>query len=205
MKPRRPWSELKIPLHTELKTAIDSLNFPTMTPVQAATIPLLLTNKDVAAEAVTGSGKTLAFLIPVLQILKKRSLEEAWKKHEVGAVILSPTRELALQIRDVLQQLLGHVSGLRDLLLVGGNSVEEDVKNIKEKGGNVLICTPGRLEDLLTRKRDLNLPAALKSLVCKFLNKFLVTLFILWDDQINFYKGLISNTCHSTIKYKQLF
>lgn len=54
MKPRRPWNDLNIPLHPEIKTAIHSLNFPTMTPVQAATIPLLLTNKDVAAEAVTG-------------------------------------------------------------------------------------------------------------------------------------------------------
>lgn len=99
----------------------------------------------------------------------------------MGAVILSPTRELALQTRDVLQQLLRHVSGLRDLLLVGGNSVEEDVKNVKENGGNVLICTPGRLEDLLTRKRDLNLSAALKSLVCVFLKQFcFVLLFILY-------------------------
>lgn len=98
--------------------------------------------------------------------MKKRSNEESWKKHEVGAIILSPTRELALQISDVLQQLLKHVSGLKHLLFVGGNSVEEDVKNIKENGGNILICTPGRLEDLLTRKRDLNLAVAVKSLVC---------------------------------------
>lgn len=54
MKPRRSWNELNIPLDPEIKAAINSLNFPTMTPVQAATIPLLLSNKDVAAEAVTG-------------------------------------------------------------------------------------------------------------------------------------------------------
>lgn len=166
MKSRQKWNELNVILDTEIKTAIDSLNFPTMTPVQAATIPLLLSNKDVAAEAVTGSGKTLAFLLPVLQILKKRSREQAWKKHEVGAVILSPTRELALQISSVLQELLIHINGFNHLLLIGGNSVEEDVKKIKEIGGNILICTPGRLEDLLCRKKDLNLSAAVKNLVC---------------------------------------
>lgn len=96
----------------------------------------------------------------------------AWKKHEVGAIILSPTRELALQIRDVLQQLLMYISGLEHLLLVGGNSVDEDVRNITKNGGNILICTPGRLEDLLTRKRDLNLSIAVKSLVGKKSNFF---------------------------------
>lgn len=55
MKPRRTWDELNVIFHPEVRTAIDSLNYPTMTPVQAAAIPLLLTNKDVAAEAVTGN------------------------------------------------------------------------------------------------------------------------------------------------------
>lgn len=116
----------------------------------------------------------MAFLLPILQILKKRSIEQPWKKHEVGAVVLSPTRELALQTRDVLQQLLIHVSGLKHLLLVGGNSVDEDVKNVKDKGGNILICTPGRLEDLLSRKRDLNLPGSVKSLVSMILSSFII-------------------------------
>lgn len=56
-----------------------------------------------------GSGKTLAFLIPVLQILKERELEQKWKKHEIGAVVLSPTRDLAMQTNIVLEQLLKHV------------------------------------------------------------------------------------------------
>lgn len=56
-----------------------------------------------------GSGKTLAFLVPVLQILKERELEQKWKKHEIGAVILSPTRDLAIQTNIVLEQLLKHI------------------------------------------------------------------------------------------------
>lgn len=58
---------------------------------------------------VLGSGKTLAFLIPILEILKQRAFYEKWKKHEIGAVIVSPTRELALQTKDVLEQLLEYV------------------------------------------------------------------------------------------------
>lgn len=106
---RKKWDQLSISLSNEIKDAINSFNFETMTPVQAATIPLLLTKKDVAAEAVTGSGKTLAFLIPLLEILIERAKTEPWKKLEIGALVISPTRELALQTNDVLEQLLKHV------------------------------------------------------------------------------------------------
>lgn len=75
-----------------------------MTPVQASTIPLFLGHKDVVVEAVTGSGKTLAFLIPVIEKLLRN--EDPIKKHHVGAIIISPTRELATQIHQVLLSLL---------------------------------------------------------------------------------------------------
>ncbi|CAH0549129.1 unnamed protein product [Brassicogethes aeneus] len=156
------WGDLGVKLHKEIQDGIKSFNFPAMTPVQAATIPQLINKKDVAAEAVTGSGKTLAFLIPLLDILKKR--EQKLKKYEVGAVVISPTRELALQTKQVLSQLLKYVSDINHILFVGGNSVEEDIKNFKVNGGNIVICTPGRLEDLLTRKNDLNLTNSVKSL-----------------------------------------
>ncbi|XP_066153836.1 probable ATP-dependent RNA helicase DDX55 homolog isoform X1 [Euwallacea fornicatus] len=160
----KSWEALGEVLNKEVQDAIKSLNFPFMTPVQAAAIPQLLNKKDVAAEAVTGSGKTLAFLIPVLDILKKKELEEKWHKHQIGAIVISPTRELALQTKLVLDQLLESVTNLKEILFVGGNSVEEDVKNFKDIGGNIVICTPGRLEDLLTRRQDINLPTAVKNL-----------------------------------------
>ncbi|KAF2896552.1 hypothetical protein ILUMI_09602 [Ignelater luminosus] len=161
---RKSWEELDVSLHGDVKNAISSLNFPTMTPVQAATIPLLLNMKDVAAQAVTGSGKTLAFLIPLLELLKRRGNEEGWKPNKVGAIVISPTRELAIQTHAVLLQLLRSVKGLTQVLLVGGNSVEQDVQQIKKNGMNIIVCTPGRLEDLLMRNKDLNLPLAVKSL-----------------------------------------
>ncbi|KAI4454861.1 rna helicase [Holotrichia oblita] len=108
--------------------------------------------------------KTLAFLIPLLEILLRRSRTQTWGKQEVGAIVISPTRELALQTYDVLKQLLKYVKGLRQILFVGGNHVEEDVDNFIKNGGNILICTPGRLEDLLCRKQEINLPLAVKHL-----------------------------------------
>ncbi|VEN55959.1 unnamed protein product [Callosobruchus maculatus] len=159
----KTWSELEVPLHEEIKNGIKAFNFPTMTPVQTYTIPLMLKNKDVAAEAVTGSGKTLAFLIPLLEILKRKEAESLWQKHQIGAIVISPTRELATQTKDVLDVLLKHISNLTRVVIVGGKSVEEDVRSFKANGGNILICTPGRLEDLLTRK-DLNLSSFCKTL-----------------------------------------
>lgn len=106
---RKKWDQLTVPLNTEVKNAINSFNFDTMTPVQAAVIPLLLNKKDVAAEAVTGSGKTLAFLIPLLEILSERNKSEPLKKFDIGGLVISPTQELALQTHDVLEQMLKHV------------------------------------------------------------------------------------------------
>lgn len=124
--------------------------------------------KDVAAEAVTGSGKTLAFIIPIIELLLKRHKNEPWKKTEVGALVISPTRELATQTSDVLEKFLQHseLQCFRQKLLVGGTSVEEDVESLKSTGAHILIATPGRLLDLLERQNnDLKLPGRVKSLV----------------------------------------
>ncbi|XP_063230648.1 ATP-dependent RNA helicase DDX55 [Bacillus rossius redtenbacheri] len=155
------WDELDTKLSPPILNAINDLGFSFMTPVQAACIPLLLKNKDVAAEAVTGSGKTLAFVVPLLEILQRRA--EPLKPHEVGAIIVSPTRELAAQTSEVLTHFLRGLPWSQ-LLLVGGRSVAQDVADLRANGANILVATPGRLEDLLERKHDLNLPAAVKSL-----------------------------------------
>lgn len=124
-----------------------------------------MTCKDVAAEAVTGSGKTLAFLVPLLELLIRR--QETWKKTEVGGIVLSPTRELATQTSEVLEKFLTHpdLQKLKQKLLVGGTSVEEDVKSIEKSGSHIIICTPGRLLDLLERRDNMKLAGRVKSLV----------------------------------------
>ncbi|KAF2739661.1 ATP-dependent rRNA helicase-like protein spb4 [Polyplosphaeria fusca] len=101
---RRQWDALTPPLSEWILDAIASMGFTKTTPVQEAAIPLFMGNKDVVVEAVTGSGKTLAFLIPIIERLLR--LDAPIKKHHVGAIIISPTRELATQIHNVLISLL---------------------------------------------------------------------------------------------------
>ncbi|KAJ4295173.1 ATP-dependent rRNA helicase spb4 [Kalmusia sp. IMI 367209] len=100
----RQWSALTPPLSEWILDAISAMGFAKTTPVQHAAIPLFMGNKDVVVEAVTGSGKTLAFLIPMVERLLR--LDAPLKKNHVGAIIISPTRELATQIHTVLLSLL---------------------------------------------------------------------------------------------------
>ncbi|XP_017756350.1 PREDICTED: probable ATP-dependent RNA helicase DDX55 homolog [Eufriesea mexicana] len=155
------WKDLEIPLSDSVLKTIEELKFQSMTPVQAASIPLLLKGKDVAAEAVTGSGKTIAFLVPLLEILQKR--KEKWKPTEIGAIIISPTRELAVQINEVLQKFLDNIPDLKQVLLVGGTTVAQDINKLKT-GANIIVATPGRLEDILCNCKQINFAACVKSL-----------------------------------------
>ncbi|KAK2185955.1 hypothetical protein NP493_218g04013 [Ridgeia piscesae] len=157
------WSSLKVTLSKPIRRTLKELGFKRMTPVQAACIPLFMTNKDVAAEAITGSGKTLAFVIPLLEILLRR--EEKLRKRDIGAVIVTPTRELALQIDEVLSQFLSHLPDFTHMLLIGGNNPMLNVEKMQEHGAHVIVATPGRLEDMLKRQQDdLNLAAGVKAL-----------------------------------------
>ncbi|XP_055347637.1 ATP-dependent RNA helicase DDX55-like [Paramacrobiotus metropolitanus] len=133
-------------IHPEIVRAVAEFGFHSLTPVQAATIPQFLNHKDVIVEAVTGSGKTLAFLIPCLEILLRRP--EPWRPHDIGALILSPTRELALQIHAVLERLLKHTT-LRGIAWIGGRPTAKDVADWDAQGGNVVVATPGRMVDML--------------------------------------------------------
>lgn len=139
---------------------------------------MLIQKKDVCAEAVTGSGKTLAFLIPILEILLSR--ETPLKKFEIGALILSPTRELASQINEVLTQFLKNIPELTHLQLIGGaHTVVQDINSFTTNGGHIIISTPGRFMDLLTRQGDkVNLAGGLKALV-SIQNKKFELVFIL--------------------------
>ncbi|KAL3155393.1 hypothetical protein ABBQ38_010952 [Trebouxia sp. C0009 RCD-2024] len=128
---------------------LQQLNLTTPTPVQTVVIPLFTGHQDVAVEACTGSGKTLSFVIPVTERL--RSLEEALLPHQVGFIIVSPTRELAGQIHNVAQPFLNSVPGVSSLLLVGGTDPAADAKEFAARGAQVLIGTPGRLLDVMQR------------------------------------------------------
>lgn len=144
------WDDLKPALLPAIRFALDQFKFSSPTPVQNATIPLFLSHKDVCAEACTGSGKTLAFLIPILQTLAMS--EHKWAANEVGAVVISPTRELATQISTVLRDVLsvgsaseaGWPQQLRMASLVGGVPLSQDGVVLR-RGANIVVATPGRL------------------------------------------------------------
>lgn len=158
------WNDLGVKLSEPILQTLKDLNFIKTTPVQAACIPLLLQKKDVCAEAVTGSGKTLAFIIPILEILLARSTP--LKKHDIGALIISPTRELASQIDEVLSKFLEHLPQFTHLQMIGGaHTVVQDIKEFTSKGAHIIITTPGRFMDLLIRQGDkINLAGGLKAL-----------------------------------------
>ncbi|KAL7986697.1 hypothetical protein Chor_012980 [Crotalus horridus] len=126
------WESLPVKLSPGVLQALRELRFSHMTPVQSATIPLFMTNKDVAAEAVTGSGKTLAFVIPIIEILLRR--EEKLKKMQIGALIITPTRELAIQIDEVISHFIKYYPQFSQCLLIGGKNPMEDVERFKERG-----------------------------------------------------------------------
>jgi ATP-dependent RNA helicase RhlE len=121
------------------------------TPVQAQTIPAALRGDDVIATAQTGTGKTLAFLLPILDRLLKASRldEHQSRRGRIEALVVTPTRELAIQIADTFSKLVVN-TGLRSAVVVGGVS-EQSQLNAIGRGAQLVIATPGRLVDFLDR------------------------------------------------------
>ncbi|ODV85918.1 hypothetical protein CANARDRAFT_197471 [[Candida] arabinofermentans NRRL YB-2248] len=136
------FSELNLSLPT--MKSIGEMGFTKMTEVQARTIPPLLAGKDVLGAARTGSGKTLAFLIPAIELLYSLKFKP---RNGTGAVIITPTRELALQIFGVARELMANHSQTIGIVIGGANRRQEAEK--LTKGVNLLVATPGRFLDHL--------------------------------------------------------
>ncbi|MDD3130181.1 MAG: DEAD/DEAH box helicase, partial [Candidatus Izemoplasmatales bacterium] len=140
--------ELKIiePILNALKTK----EYEDPTEIQVAAIPVLLEGKDILGSAQTGTGKTAAFAIPILQNLYiKRQKEKSNKKIE--ALVLAPTRELALQIHDNFKE-YGKNLNLKTTVIFGGVNQSRQIK-VLNQGVDILIATPGRLLDLIKQKK----------------------------------------------------
>ena len=135
------FSDLQI--SQDLKDQLRLARFETPTPVQAAAIPQALAGKDVLATAQTGTGKTLAFLIPMMEKLL------AQPASGIAALVLVPTRELAMQVTDQFNAIRGRRLGPA-ALVVGGLSEAAQLQAIR-KGARVIVATPGRLEDYIGR------------------------------------------------------
>jgi ATP-dependent RNA helicase RhlE len=137
-----PFSEM--PLSPYMKEKLTSAKFSLPTPVQAAAIPQALAGKDVLATAMTGTGKTLAFLIPVIEQLLKQNTPG------INALVLVPTRELAMQVVAQYNALRGKQL-MPAGLVVGGLSEGAQLQAIR-RGARFVVATPGRLEDYLDRR-----------------------------------------------------
>lgn len=143
------WEDIEIsPI---LKTIIkENLNYPSIMPVQNTVIPLFLKNYDVAVESCTGSGKTMAFLIPIIQkILQKLQKKEL---RGIFALIITPTRELALQINKEIIKITKNLKKqnlqIDSLLMIGGKKIDFKKQEDSINATNIIIGTPGRLHEL---------------------------------------------------------
>ncbi len=135
-----------LPLSDATQAALKEMGYGRMTQIQSMAIPPLLTGKDVIGAAKTGSGKTLAFLVPTIELLHKAKFTN---RNGTGAIIISPTRELAMQIYTVCKDLCTHGKHSQTFgLIIGGANRKTEADRLA-KGVNILICTPGRLLDHL--------------------------------------------------------
>jgi ATP-dependent RNA helicase DeaD len=127
----------------ELRKAVKEVGFEAMTPIQAKAIPLILEGKDIIGQAQTGTGKTLAFGLPLLD-----SIHPGIRKTQ--AIVLCPTRELAVQVAEELKRVLTYKRDVKVLAIYGGQPIERQIHGLRA-GAHVIIGTPGRTIDHMNR------------------------------------------------------
>ena len=142
-------------LSDNLNKSLRDLRFNKPTEIQCKTIPLGIEGSDILASAETGSGKTASYLIPLINKISKEG--------KTSGLILTPTRELAQQVSEVCNSLLGYKSNINLALIVGGASMQNQLVQLKKKP-KIIIGTPGRINDLLEKK----------SLILKYFNYFVL-------------------------------
>ena len=135
----------ELPIHPKILDALQSKGFEYCTPIQALSLPITLAGKDVAGQAQTGTGKTMAFLIAVFHHLLQNQSDNITEGKQPRALILAPTRELAVQIANDAD-LLVKKTGLKTALAYGGDGYDKQLKAI-EDGADILIGTTGRVID----------------------------------------------------------
>jgi len=136
----------KLGLNTEIVKALNDLGFETPTPIQEKTIPYILSStNDLKAFAQTGTGKTAAFGLPIVE-----QIDETNKNTQ--ALIISPTRELAIQIAKNIREYTKYLPNIKTVPVYGGENIDVQIRALK-KGSQIVVGTPGRTVDLLNRKR----------------------------------------------------
>jgi ATP-dependent RNA helicase RhlE len=138
----------ELPLSAALQQKLAAAQFITLTPIQAGAITPALEGKDVIGTSQTGSGKTLAFLIPIIEMLQRETSHET--RHQTHALVLLPTRELAMQVHAQYEKLRSKTTP-KAALVIGGVSEKAQISGLRA-GAGLVIATPGRLQDLMSRK-----------------------------------------------------
>jgi ATP-dependent RNA helicase RhlE len=134
----------ELPLSSALQQRLTAAQFTNLTPIQERTIPSAVEGRDVIGTAQTGTGKTLAFLIPLIELLQQE------QKRQIVALVLLPTRELAIQVQEQYEQLRTKAMPLATVV-IGGVSERAQIQSLRA-GAKLVIATPGRLQDLIDRK-----------------------------------------------------
>ncbi|UJA04972.1 ATP-dependent RNA helicase RhlB [Acinetobacter johnsonii] len=138
-------------LHPQLKRAIDALGFKDMTPIQQKVLKFTLAGHDAIGRAQTGTGKTAAFLVSVINDLLNNPIQEQRYRGEPRALILAPTRELALQIESDAKELT-KFADLHVVTLLGGVDFDKQKAQLDKKPVDIMVATPGRLIDFVEQK-----------------------------------------------------
>ena len=136
------YSELNVP--EQIHKAVERMGFTEMTEVQEKAIPPMMEGKDIIAKAPTGTGKTCAFGIPLILGLDQ-------SRNYPQAVVMAPTRELAQQITEDLQDLAHFYPDIRVVTVYGGANIQKQIEKLK-KGAQIVVATPGRLQDHMNRR-----------------------------------------------------
>ena len=131
-------------INEKIVRAVTEMGFEEATPIQARAIPIVMEGKDIIGQAQTGTGKTAAFGIPLLERIDPKD------KH-VQAVVLCPTRELAIQVADEIRRLAKFMHGIKVIPIYGGQDIVKQIRSLKS-GVQVVIGTPGRVMDHMRRK-----------------------------------------------------
>src|SRR5574344_2106613 len=137
----------ELQLSDKILTSIENMGYTEATPIQELAIPKILEKKDIVGLAQTGTGKTAAFALPIIDIL----LREYEADRKIKALILTPTRELAIQIRDNIL-LYSKGTNFKCSVILGGVN-QQSQKDVLKKGIDILVATPGRLVDLMNQKK----------------------------------------------------
>ena len=124
-------------LYPEIERAVCFMGFEEASPIQAKAIPAMLSGRDIIGQAQTGTGKTAAFGIPLLQKISA-------KNKKLQAIVLCPTRELAIQVADEIRNLAKYMHGIKILPIYGGQDIVKQIRSLKN-GTQIIIGTPGRL------------------------------------------------------------